>query len=173
TFYIIFATVKIFRNILVVLLAMIFLISSSGYVLYSSNCLCSGEKYTSIFVRPDTCETEFQSHHTNDTDGNEQVCTVEECHECNTCHGHHDECGCESPEVFFFKLKDKAINEEVKFLASTPRPLQIGTVEVPETLLPDIEAFENESEVHIPPPKLESSLEFLISIQQLKIPSLA
>lgn len=157
---------------MVVLLAMIFLISSSGYVLYSSTCLCSGEKYTSVFVRPDTCETEFHSHHNHDADGNEQVCTVGECHECNTCHGHHSECGCESPEIYFFKLKDNAINEGVKFLASTPQPLQIGTVEVPETLLPDTEAFENESEVHIPPPRLESSLEFLISIQQLKIPSL-
>ena len=95
------------------------MISSSGYVIYTSTCSCSGESYTSVFIRPETCETSFHEHHDHDKGGNEQACAAGECHECNTCcSGEHNDCGCDSPMIYFFKLKDNTINEDVKFLVT-------------------------------------------------------
>ncbi|MFV0591848.1 MAG: hypothetical protein ACK5M7_10730 [Draconibacterium sp.] len=164
---------KIFRKILVVLLAVIFLISSSGYVLYSSTCSCSGEKYTSVFVRPDTCETSFHKHHKHGTEGIEQACSAGECHDCNASENLHDKCGCDSPEIFFFKLKDKANNDDVKFMPAAMPYIQVFTGEIPDELLSDSEAVKSEFEIHSPPDKVITSFDFLISIQQIKIPSLA
>ncbi|MCK3686044.1 hypothetical protein [Maribellus sp. YY47] len=158
---------------MIVVLSSIFLLSSSGYVIYSSTCLCSGENYTSVFVRPETCETSFHKHHEHDTAGEEHACSAGECHECNTSGEQHNDCGCDSPEVYFFQLKDNVISERSKFIVSTPQLLHVFTADVPKALLSDTEAPENEFEIHSPPLKVTSSFDFLISIQQIKIPSLA
>lgn len=160
---------------MVVVLSAIFLLSSSGYVIYSSTCLCSGESYTSVFIRPETCETSFHKHHNHDSEGNEQTCAAGECHECNTTFDEqqHNDCGCDSPTIYFFKLKDNTINEDVKFRVAEIPVLHVFTGEVPEVLLSDPKASEVESVLDSPPDKFSTSYDFLISIQQIKIPSLA
>lgn len=159
------------KNILVILLGMIFLISSSGYVMYKTHCSCTNREQTSLFVKPETCETSFHKHHKHDAGNKEITCNANECHECAT---HTKSCGCDTPEVFFFKLKDKAIDDEVKFVATASvMKLNVAT----NDLLYDISETDSGIEVITPytdsPHKITSSLDFLITIQQLKIPSLA
>ena len=102
---------------------MVFLLSSSGYLMYKSLCACTGEEQTSVFVRPETCEDDFHQHHKHDMQNEEAVCSAQECHECTS---HTNCCGCDSPEIFFFKLKDKVVNEDAKFTRVQPMVLYIN-----------------------------------------------
>lgn len=152
---------------------MILLLSTSGFILYKSYCKCSGEDYTSIIVKPATCATEFHEHHTHDLSNNEIACSEGECHECQPAAEHSDSCGCDAPESIFMKLMDKAVNDEVKFVAVQPIQLKVFSSEVLEELIINAEDNINRCFYADPPPKITSSLDFLIRIQQLKIPSLA
>jgi len=150
-------------------MGMIFLISSLGFMVYKSNCSCTGTEYTSLFVPPATCETELDTHdHCHDDQKN--VCSEDECNECTDP---TKSCGCDTPEFFFFKLKDKAIDDEVNFVSVQSLELFVASTEIPEELNVKNKNSGNPN-LHIsPPPIITSSLEFLILINQLKIPSLA
>lgn len=162
---------KTVKTISAILLGMILLVSTSGYMLYKTNCTCTGEEQVSMFVTPESCETEFHQHHKHSKyDETEVSCSADECHECTP---HADNCGCESPEFFFFKLKDKAIDEEVKFIKVQPVMIVVADVDIFSGYTDDLIVLEEETKYIDPPPKLSSSLEFLIHIQQLKIPTLA
>jgi len=138
--------------------------------MYKSNCSCTGDEQTTVFVRPETCGEEFHKYHKHDETNNEILCCEHECHDC---YAHTKSCGCDSPEFYFFKLKDKAVDEEVKFVVVQSHEIIIASSDILENLCDD----KNDESYRIyysdPPPKLTSSLEFLINIQQLKIPSLA
>ena len=150
---------------------MIFMLSSSGYVMYKTSCSCTGKEQTSVFVKPDTCEDNFHEHHKHDSHENEIVCSAHECHECTS---HTEACGCDSPEVFFFKLKDQAVDEEVKFVSLvTEIELFISSVDLLNNIIDTKTEIDVNTPYIDPPPKITSSLDFLIHIQQLKIPSLA
>ena len=152
---------------------MIFLFSSTGFILYKSYCSCSGDNYTSIIVKPSTCETEFHQHHQHDQENNEIACDEEACHECHVCEDHPNSCGCDSPESIFLKLKDKAVDDEIKFVAVQPVELKVSSSELLEELTINSEDNIPGFFYADPPPKISSSLDFLIRIQKLKIPSLA
>ena len=152
---------------------MVFLFSSTGFIVYKSHCTCSGEEYTSIIVKPATCETEFHQHHKHDRAENEIACSEKECHECHSCEDHSNSCGCDSPKSIFLKLKDKAVDDEVKFVAVQPIELKVLSSELLEELAINSEDKFTDWFYSDPPPKITSSLDFLIRIQKLKIPSLA
>ncbi len=151
-------------------MAVIFMVSSSGYVVFTSKCLCTGEETRSIFIRPETCETTLHTHHTHDYLGSGQECSAGECHNCIR---HEDDCGCGDPEVFIFRLKELARNEEAKFL--------ITQIPLPNVIVLDIFNYTVMENVHEeggwicndPPPETSHAIDFLIRIHQLKIPSLA
>lgn len=147
--------------------------STSGFVLYKSYCTCSGEDYTSIIVKPETCETDFHQHHKHDLANNEITCSGGECHECQPAGEHSDTCGCEEPESIFMKLMDKALNDTTKFMAVQPVELKIFSVDILEKPTSDTEDNLTERYYVDPPPRITSSLDYLIHIQKLKIPSLA
>lgn len=146
----------------------IFLMSSSGYVMYKSSCSCTGKAQTSVFIKPETCETSFHQHHTHDADGVEQSCCAETCHECAE---HTNDCGCDSPKVFFFKLQNEVTNEEVKFIKTEPVVLEVAKLQVFELLVNSDKVFNTDTDYIDPPPKILTSLDFLIEIQRLKIPT--
>ncbi len=150
--------------------AMIFLISSSGYVVYKSYCACFGKEQVSIFVTPGTCESEDNHHHKHDAVGMETANSANECHECAS---HDEECSCDAPEAIFFKLQNQITNEEVKFTKVLPLELFVAELTVFTELLNATDSFEKEEFCSNPPPIVPSTLEFLIQIQQLKIPHIA
>jgi hypothetical protein len=56
--------VNVFKNIAIILLGIIFLISATGVLVYYSHCSCSGIEQVSVYVSPETCEenTTFTMH---------------------------------------------------------------------------------------------------------------
>lgn len=151
-------------------MAIIFIVSSSGYLMYTTNCLCTGETHATLFVRPATCEQTFHKHHKHNEEHEELACTAHECHECVD---HTKSCGCDSPQLIFLKLKDKAIDDEVNFVAVSTLEIAIVSSEILAELCIVNNDDSGDEFYTDPPPKIASSLDFLINIQQLKIPSLA
>lgn len=146
------------------------MISSSGFVMYKTKCSCTGENQTTVFVRPETCEDVYYNHHKHDDANNEVSCCSQDCHECSS---HTKDCGCDSPEHFFFKLKDKAVDDEVKFVSTPALEISIVSSELFADLLIETDD-ENDDYLYVDPPLgISSSLDFLVQIQQLKIPVLA
>lgn len=148
----------------------IYFISSSGIVVYKTNCSCFGNEQVSVYVTPETCDSEIHIHHNHTEENNTVSCCAHECHECATT---EEGCGCQSPQTFFFKLINPVVNEEVLFVKS--QPVEIKAVFA--CLITEI-LFETEKETSLPvnigpPPLKRTSFDFLIQIHQLKIPSLA
>lgn len=148
----------------------IYFISSTGIVVYKTNCSCFGKEQVSVYVTPETCDSEIHLHHTHDDENNTISCCAHECHECATT---EEGCGCQSPEAYFFKLINPVVQEEVLYVKAQSVELKA----VFASLFTDI-LFEAEKEINLPvntgpPPVITSSLDFLIQIHQLKIPSVA
>ena len=158
------------KHIAVILMGMIFLISSSGFMIYKSNCSCSGDKQVTVFVTPETCDTEFHEHHEHNSDENEVCCSA---HECDDCTAHTDDCGCSSPEATYLKLKNPGIEEEAKFLKVQQIQIFVAFNLLAQTFLEEIEDKVLETFYVDPPPIKASSLDFLIQIHQLKISCIA
>lgn len=161
---------KLVQQILLVFTGIIYFITSTGIVVYKTNCSCFGREQVSVFVTPETCETEIHNHHKHDHQNNTILCCEHECHECITT---ETGCGCQSPVTYFFKLLDPVVNEEILFVKAQP----LETLVVFATVL-QISIYENEplndiTENEEPPPLNSTSLDFLIPIHQLKIPLFA
>ncbi len=158
---------KLFRNILIFVLSIVFLVSATGILIFHTHCACTGNDQVSVYVSPETCEDSFHVHHTHG-EGGEEVCVSEhECHECTT---HTDNCGCDAPEVRFLKLDDRVVNEKVRIEKILPAQLHL-MAESAILLFHNTDGEENQDYNYIdPPPLLTSSKDFLILIQQLKIP---
>jgi hypothetical protein len=158
------------KQILLLVTGIIYFISSTGIVVYKTNCSCTGNEQVSVYVTPKTCDTEIHRHHKHNNENNAVSCCAHECHECTTS---EEGCGCQSPEAYFFKLINPVVNEEVLFVKTQPVELKaLFTCVISEVL------FEAENEIIQPvntgPPPLKcTSFDFLIQIHQLKIPSLA
>jgi len=149
---------------------MIFLISSSGFMIYKSNCSCTGNKQVTVFVTPETCESEFHENQEHDSGANEVCCSATECDDCST---HTDDCGCSSPEATYLKLKNQGIDEEVKFINVQLAQIFVAFNLLPLNFLEELEETNLETFYIDPPPISISSLDFLIQIKQLKIPRIA
>jgi len=165
---------KVLKNILALLMGLVFLVSSSGYVLYSIDCVCTGEQQTSVFVKPKSCETSL--HHNHDINLAEaEYLTNDGNHDGHhECQEHTRSCGCDSPKVFFFKLQDKATNEEIRFVVPQALSIALWQIEPLEAVFSTLSTEKGEQLIFPEVvPQCYSSLDFLIRIHQLKIPSLA
>lgn len=158
------------KQILFLVTGILYLISTTGIVVYKTNCSCIGKEQVGIYVTPESCDTKIHQHHQHDTENNTISCCAHECHECAAT---EKGCGCQSPQTFFFKLINPIVNEEVLFVKVQQQELKIIFNYLYSEIL-----FETENEiaqpVHTsPPPIRNNSFEFLIQIHQLKIPSFA
>lgn len=150
-----------------VLLGMFFLVSSTGILIYKTHCACTGNEQVSVYLMPETCEKDFHVHHTHDQSGNERETTESCCHECSA---HTHDCGCNSPEVRFFKLINPVNQEEIQFVKAQPLKISVTFLCV-ITNRPEIQdVIETVDFYTNPPPIFESSKNFLIQVHQLKIP---
>ncbi len=139
--------------------------SSSGFLMYKSHCSCTGNEKVSLFVNQEVCEA-----HCGETESS--CCSVkpEEEHKCQT---HSADCDCGKPEVTYFKLQNKVLNQEVKFIKIYPLEMLVALTTIQFNLWDTEETWRSGFHDFIPPPIRTSSLDFLIQIHQLKIPSLA
>jgi hypothetical protein len=159
--------VKFVKHIAAIIFGMIFLISSSGFMIYKSHCTCTGKNYVSVFVTPKTCYSEAH-HHKNDV--NTTSCSTEHCEDCIN---HTEDCGCAAPKGVFLKLVNQVIDEEVKFIEIQPIEIFTAFCNVNIHILDESEIEEDHNFYVDPPPILTTSHDFLIQIQKLKIPLVA
>jgi hypothetical protein len=162
--------VKILKNISILFFAVIFLISSTGIVIFQSFCECTGNEYVSIYVQPETCDQDFHQHHFHSIAGNEIYTSLDKCHECAA--QSHD-CGCDAPEVKYIKLINQLTDDEVKYVKVQNHDIFIA--EINDELVFRCSSENNSAfELYTEPPlDVKTSLEFLIRINQLKIPNIA
>lgn len=139
-------------------------------MIYKSNCSCTENKQITIFVTPETCQSEAHQHHKHDNNDNELSCAFDECEDCKN---HTDDCGCSSPEALYLKLLNQVIDEEIEFIELQPIQIFIAFNSINIHLLSESESIENHNYYVDPPPIFTSSLNFLVQIQQLKIPHIA
>ena len=158
---------KLMNRILLVVIGIIYFVSSTGIVIYKTHCVCTGNEQVSVYVMPETCEKDFHVHHSHDQSGNERETTESCCHEC-TSHAH--DCGCTSPEFSFFKLVNPVNQEEIQFVKAQTIQISVSFLCVLTNLIEFQDVIEADSFYSDPPPNIESSLSFLIQIHQLKIP---
>lgn len=136
--------------------------------MYKSHCSCTGNEQVSVFVENEICDTnESVSCYDEITTS---CCAMEKVEQCKS--GTSD-CDCNKPEITYFKLIDKVVNEEVKFTQVEPIEIQVLFAAF-EFLLNQTEQILDVNTSYIdPPPTHNSSQEFLVKIQQLKIPHIA
>ncbi len=161
---------KLLQHISALVIGLIYLISSSGIIIYESHCSCTGDEQVSVFISPETCEVEYHQHHQHDNEGTEVNSSFQECHEC-TDHSH--DCGCSSPDVKFFKLINQLVDEEVLFTNAQQIPVTAVYVQEMFRLINKTDDAETVPGYIDPPELVVTSLDFLVQIQQLKIPNIA
>lgn len=161
---------KAFKIILAIIVGSIFLFTSSGLLIFKTHCSCTNSERVSFYVTPETCATDF---HQNHTDLFTHAVDNGETHECEACKSHNHDCGCDSPVVKFIKLKNQIIDEELEFIG-------VNAAQFPFYFTACSSGLQNENRILLldefyidPPPIIKSSLDYLIQIQQLKIPVLA
>jgi hypothetical protein len=162
--------VNVVKNISVLFLGIIFLVSATGVLIFNSHCVCSGNEQVSVYISPETCEDNFHVHNTHDEGGEEVCTTADDCHECSM---HTDECGCNTPNVRYLKLDNQVVPEKVRL--GKLQPVQLNfPVEVIAVLF-SFTDYQDSSDFNYidPPPPFQTSTDFLIQIHKLKIPDLA
>lgn len=160
---------NVFKQIAVFVLAVVFLFTSTGLVIYQIDCVCKGEQEISMYVSPETCADEFHNHHTHDFQSIENENESPDCHDCSD---HMDECGCASPEVKYLRLVNQFTEGETLFLKTELTVLIPAILPLTEKKL-KISVNEPDEFYIDPPPVFATSTEFLIKINKLKIPELA
>lgn len=177
-------SVKLVKYISAILLGLIFLVSSSGFMIYKSHCACTGTDQVTIFIKSEICKSEDSSYQEeeemsccsskdliNDVSLEETSCCASI--ESNTSESHSVNCDCNNSEVTYLKLKNQIVKEEVKFMRIEPIELVVFFTSFSSEFF-DIDYFTNIKKFYVDLPFFKSSaLDFLIQIQQLKIPALA
>jgi hypothetical protein len=149
-------------------MGILLLMSSSGVLIYHTYCACTGDERVTVYVTPANCEEDYHTHHAHDTEGEEIVVASHECHDCSA---HTDDCGCNRPEVIFVKLDQQLFKVSVRTEKVEPVRLHI-----PVYLTPSLFSVMNYHQEPVrkivdPPPRILTAVDFLIAVQQLKIPS--
>jgi hypothetical protein len=157
------------KNIAALLMSVIFLATSSGIVIYQSHCNCTGNEQVSIYVTPDTCEDELEnhSHHSHSSLPEEATCAHGECEIPS------DNCGCETFEISYIKLDDQVVQEKSRIKTIEPvyaeLPVQLNKLLVSLSCKSDEIPEKYKS---LPPISIKNT-DYLVFIQQLKIPASA
>jgi hypothetical protein len=163
--------VQVVKQISAIILGMIFLISSSGFLIYKSYCFCTGNQQVSVFVQNDICETNSMISCRDESDESLSSCCLLE--ESQACESHLSNCDCDKPEVLYVKLANNVVKEEVRFTKTVP-VLMVKAIITSQFRLEKADVLNESGFTSIdPPPVYDSCLEFLIHIQQLKISLIA
>ena len=168
------------KHISAIILGMIFLISSSGFLMYKSHCTCTGNEQVTVFVKSEICESESSK----ESDAEMSCCSTKEIanlveeegpsccslKESISCESQSNGCDCDNTEVTYLKLKNQVVKEDVKFTRIEPIELAVLFTALSLEFF-DIDHFTELKRPYVDPPPIHSkSLDFLIQIQQLKIP---
>ncbi len=155
---------KRWHEIASIILLIPFLFSTIGVLVYNSECTCTGSEHYSLYVTPNSCDTA-----TNEID---RCCGSNEKEKsCTSCEL-EKACGCDDYKLQFVKIKSQFANEDIS-------KLKAKTISILVTALLFNEDFTSEPDnsrlgyYYIDPPNKITGFEFLIQINQLKIPHIA
>lgn len=164
------------KNYISIIVLITFFLSVSGVLVIHSHCTCTGKDQTSIYFSPETCDSYHREHAHLFGIGadNVHIC-------CHTGHadqfekpsGSHSGCGCESPDVQFFKIKNQFTDEKgssARIVLLTP-----GTdIDLSERVeSPVIKQQINLQWIKYPPPQPDNSNTYIFYLCQPKIPHIA
>jgi hypothetical protein len=121
-----------------------------------------------MFVNREICDT--QKYNSYETEMAMSCCSSKETQQCQS---HLTDSDCNKTEVTYIKLTNKVVKEEVKFTKVEPVLVVIAFSTIQFNLWETNEQVESGCTSIDPPLISNSSLEFLIHIQQLKIPHIA
>ena len=155
------------RKILVYILTAAVMVTSAGIVVFHSFCSCTGDEYFTLYITPETCTENYHIHHKHNDKGEERRVNEGECHDCNF---HTSRCGCNNPGIELYKLDDRILNENIRIEKVQPVLLKILYDFLPLSLFFSNNDDFKELLVSQLPPGIQRSLDFLIFIQQIKIP---
>jgi hypothetical protein len=163
--------VKKVKHIGLFFLVALFLLTSSGILIYQIDCSCLGQPEVSLYVTPETCSDKNIHEETHS-------CCVSDKEEaqkqdCSSCTNHDEDCGCTAPDVQYVRLIDQITEEEIQYI-------KVNEINVLSPILIFNEINNNvenenfkESDYIDPPPIVLTSFEYLIKINKLKIPEIA
>ena len=147
--------------------AAVYLVSSAGVLVFQTNCCCSENEKVTLYVNPETCNIETGVYQSvvmglNDEDNfaEKGVNTVKE----------ENESGCSIPHILFFKLKNPVVYQTAELLKDQFPVSMDFNIELYTKSLFNEELVCHTEQYAEPPPSKDTSLEFLIEHQQLKIP---
>lgn len=158
---------KWFRLILSEILLVVFLFSTTGFVLYKSVCSCSGEVKISYTSNDASCGciTTEQDYHSSECP------LAAKSHK--GCELHDPACHCGSPTAHFYKMENQE-GDEIPMLVLSMAQLQVATIVLTDLFVASDNESTNDTSPYYndPPPLFNSSIEFLNLICQHKIPSI-
>ncbi len=163
---------KVWRKIVAVLILLPFVVSVSGVVVFHTHCHCTGRNVTSLFVLPESCE-DLEADHEHlfgDHAGDLQACCMPQ--DTSGESSPEEDCGCHSPRVEFFKLKQQFTSDKSghQYRALETVPFLLPGILAPES--PDLRALQS---VVLPPgepPVVTPGTDIIHIICQPKIPGL-
>ena len=151
-------------------LGALFMLSATGVVIFRTDCICTGNESLSLYTKPQTCGETNGIHQTQCLIENLQGETAAD--EC--CFPFDSECGCATTEMTFLKLVNHLINDEIKYVKSLAAPVFIAKLNDFCIQFDESNSTKDETDYYSePPPQINSTLDFLIQINQLKIPDIA
>lgn len=173
--YSVFKGMKLFGKISSILFVALFLVTSTGVVIFKSHCSCFDTEQLSIYVSPDSCD---EIH----ADGKDQESCSDSCCSpysaqaedrcCSQGCDQNDSCDCDSPETFYFKLQDQ-VQEEIHYLVPEVPVLAVKLICLDNELEHGSMLVKDDCEFPDPPPLVLSGQKYIIEIQCIKIPSVA
>jgi hypothetical protein len=153
-----------------------FFLSVSGVLVIHSHCICTGKNQTSFYFSPETCDSYHKEHAHLFGIGAEDVhtcCHTEHAGQYEKPAGHHSGCGCESPDVQFFKIKNQFTDEK----GSSARIVLLNpglNIVFSERIVNPVASQQiNLQWIKYPPPQPENCNSYIFYICQPKIPHIA
>ena len=158
------------KKIVTIFLGLIFMMSSAGVLIFQSECSCTGTEQVSVYVTPSSCEDEIENHTHNHSHHQN---TGDFIHDCEACTIPVSDCGCESPKVEYVKLNNQIVQEKSRSSNLQPVQIQLPALLTNNSFSPFIELFEIDEKYKHSPQITISTIDYLVFIQQLKIPASA
>ena len=145
-----------------------FLFSAIGIIVFNSECSCTGSEHYSLYIVPETCAS-------SEAEKSEISCCADidiVIPQSQSCNNHEESCGCSDYNVKYLKIRNQFSNEKLK-IAKLQFTQIANTTFLVNDYLKDELYVSNIDYFYIDPPNNTTSLDVLIEINQLKIPSIA
>ena len=143
-----------------------FLFSSIGVLVFNSQCTCTGSQHHSLYITPNSCNKVEKEH--NSCCASEKIETAL----CSSCQSKNKTCGCSDYKVEYLKIKNQFAKEDISTLKAKTIAILVTNLLFDNDLLLE-QDYSNLSFFYIDPPSKFTGFDFLIQINQLKIPHIA